>query len=150
MSQNERSGKRDLLYSAWHRARSIRRWLTPRDAHSCGVIDIDWCEFCVFCSQPLALIETQRSSNQPKPAKVTVALAQLAGLEAFSVSYVPTQGKLHDGEDIASFRVRQLWPLGSIEVAELEPGEYASWLCALRLGHECAAPKNPPATRRAA
>lgn len=132
MSLNERSGKRDLLYSAWHRPASIKRFLGARRAAQLMVIDIDWCEACYACKRPLALIETQRSGNAPKAATVTVALAKLAGLPAFSVSYEES----HEGGDIVRFRWKRLWPVGPALDQWFLPAEYAEWLWSLRRDHE--------------
>jgi len=130
MSSQERTGTRDLLYSKWHREASIRRFLPARCAYDLGMIDIDACEYCRYCNLPLALVETQRSTFGPKSATVTEALARLAGLPAFSVSYRATE----DGEDIAEFRVQQITPAQG-EARRLTPAEYAEWLLSLRFPH---------------
>lgn len=131
MSMHERTGTRDLLYSGWHRPRSIERFLGPRVATLVKVIDIDWCEACHWCDEPIALIETQQSSRAPKSARITVKLAQRADLAAYSVSYEPNGA----GDDIDMFRVRQLHPETG-EVVDLKPKTYARWLWALRRTHE--------------
>lgn len=132
MSMEERTGGRDLLYSGFHRPSSIRRFLTPREAASLCVIDIDFCEACCFCYQPLALIETQRSAHLPKQAPIMAKLAHLAGLPAWSVSYLPTD----DGADIEVFRVRQVEPFDD-EALTMSPDVYAKWLLHLRAAHVC-------------
>jgi hypothetical protein len=94
-------------------------------------IDIDFCEYCIHCNTPLALIETQRSVRDPKNARVTENLARMAGIEAYSVSYaVGSEGV------IESFRVRQLAPVRS-EVFTLTPYMYARFIRSLRVGHRC-------------
>ena len=128
---HERTGNRDLLYSGWHRPRSISRFLGRRIAALVTVIDVDWCEYCNWCYQPIALIETQESGRMPKSANVTQRLAARADLAAFSVSYEPSD----DGADILMFRVRQIHP-DSAEVVDLKPKTYARWLWGLRRTHE--------------
>lgn len=129
MSLDERTGKRDLLYSGWHRTQSIRRFLPYRVAATLKVVDIDWCEACHWCSEPVALIETQESDRGPKPAVITQNLARLAGLRAFSVSY-------HRGEDgdIDYFYVKQIAPASPWNT-QMRPEEYAGFLAALRDQH---------------
>jgi hypothetical protein len=132
MSMDERTGDRDLLYSGWHRPKRIRRFLDLRDAHSLVVIDIDYCEACHVCYQPLALIETQRSAHLPKQAPIMAKLAHLAGIPAWSVSYQPNDA----GDDIEIFRVRQIEPFDE-ESFTMSPEIYAKWLLNLRAAHAC-------------
>jgi hypothetical protein len=132
VSNEERTGMRDLLYSGWHRPSRIRRFLSLREAHSLTVIDIDYCEACDVCYQPLALIETQRSMHLPKQAPIMARLAHEAGLPAWSVSYQATD----EGDDIALFRVRQVEPFDE-EAFTMPPEIYAKWLLNLRAGHIC-------------
>lgn len=128
MSEAERTGTRDLTYSQWHRTSSLSRFVDKVDAWECGVIDIDWCEYCRYCKQPLALIETQASKATPKSATVTRNLAALAGISAYSVSFVVLD------DEIQRFRLRQIWPTES-SVYDLTPERYASFLCGLRRVH---------------
>ena len=130
MSQRERTGSRDLTYSRWHRMENIKRFLPLRIAACLKVIDIDWCEACQHCSEPLALIETQAGDRPPKPARISANLAQRAQIEAYSVSYVV------EGDDIAWFRVHRLWPVELTE-RRLSPDEYAGFLWSLRERHIC-------------
>lgn len=132
MSAKERTGSRDLTYSRWHREDNIRRYgLNRRQAYMLGVIDIDFCEYCRFCSTPLALIETQVSTNPPKRAPVMTRLARMASVPAYSVSIELDA----DGEP-AMFRSRRLHPPLNA-VAERTPDLYAWWLLSLRTDHEC-------------
>lgn len=137
MSMGERTNKRDLTYSAWHRPENIRRYLGVSIAAKLLLIDIDWCEACCFCSAPLALIETQISNGPPKEARITARLARMAGIPAFSVSVVLAE----DTREIAGFRVRQIMP-ASIEVQERTPSAYANFLWSLRSDHECEGTRN--------
>lgn len=132
MSMEERSGNRDLLYSGWHRPSRIRRFLTVREAASLVVIDIDFCEACSVCYQPLALVETQRSAHLPKQAPIMARLARLAGIPAWSVSYLPTD----EGDDIEVFRLRQVEPFDD-EAYTMSPDVFAKWLLHLRAAHVC-------------
>lgn len=138
MSGAERTGRRSLLYSGWHREHGLREryGFTAREAWSLGVIDVDSCEFCRHCLDPLALVETQESYRPPKPAPVMTRLAERAGIPAFSVSIIP--GAEHDPDPIALFMLRRLHP-PSDRVDVLTPAEYAAWLLTFRIGHECAA-----------
>lgn len=129
MSQRERTGRRDLTYSRWHRIDSVRRYLPVRIAWRLTAIDIDWCEACCYCSKPLALVETQVSDRCPKDATITAALARSAGIPAFSVSVV------YDGDEVCGFRVRDLLTAGPVR--DMEPVAYAWFLWSLRDGHEC-------------
>lgn len=138
MSAHEKTGRRSLLYSGWHRERGLREryGFTPRQAWSLGVIDIDSCEFCRHCFDPLALVETQESYRPPKPAPVMSRLAARAGIPAYSVSIVP--GAEQDSDPIALFMLRRLHP--PTEHMDVFTGaEYAAWLLSLRADHECKA-----------
>lgn len=133
MSQAERTGFRSLLYSGWHRRDRVSRFLGPVKAPRLSMIDIDWCEYCCYCSTPIALIETQESQNAPKSARVTRQLALMAGIRAYSVSYRASE----DGEDIELFQVQLIAPeIG--EAMAMEPNVYAYFLWSLRNGHTCA------------
>lgn len=145
MSERERTYERDLLYSEWHRTDALKRYIAHRDAFDCAVIDIDWCEFCRKCKQPIALVEAQCSESDPKEATITSALARLAGIAAYSISY----SKTNDGLDIEWFLVRQLIPLRTA-VQRLLPEEWARLLFDLRLEHEKAACQHKDARRQAA
>ena len=122
MSDNERTGTRDLTYRA---------------AWDCGVIDIDWCEYCRACNAPLALIETQHSSAPPKAARITTTLAKMAGLAAYSVSY-----STDDTGEIVGFRVQRLAPTET-DVVDMGPERYARWLVKLRADHTCSSVEPP-------
>jgi hypothetical protein len=130
MSQRERTGWRSEAYSRWHRTASISRYLPLRLAARLKMCDIDAVEACAYCSTPLALIEIQESTAPPKRATITARLASMAGIPAFSVSYVV------DGDDIAWFRQQRIAPtIGA--VADYPPDTYATWLASLREGHRC-------------
>lgn len=145
MSEREHSHERDLIYSAWHRTDALRRYIAHRDAFDCAVIDIDWCEWCRKCKQPIALVETQCSAKTPKEATITTALARMAGIAAYSISYTKTTDDL----DIEWFQVRQLVPLRG-EVERLLPEEWARRLFDMRRDHERTSCASPQARREVA
>lgn len=142
MSEHERTGKRDLLYSSWHRTDALKRYIGHREAFACAVIDIDWCEWCRKCKQPIALVEMQHSAYAPKDAPITAALARIAGIIAYSISYRTTSDDL----DIEAFQVRQLVPIRSA-VEQMTPGDWARVLYGMRLTHEATACSHPLAAR---
>ncbi len=125
MSERERTGHRDLTYSAWHRT------LDP----SLHYIDLDDVEFCAVCKKPLALIEVARDSGQWKPASVTWTLAKLAGLPAWCILY-----RVDEEGQIVSFRVRRL-PETQFDM--LTPEEYEDLLLNLRKKHTCKEARRP-------
>lgn len=111
MSRYERTGKRDLTFSHWHR-------MALPDATT--AIDVDLLEYCRECHAPLCLIEATREGDHPKPTIVTRELARAAGIPALLVRYTPgprcrcvkdyrAPGCVHG---IAGFRVRSIWPPG--------------------------------------
>lgn len=130
MTEHERIGTRDLTYSAWHRSKSLSRYVARRAAFECAVIDIDWCEYCRQCQEPLALIEMKRGAH-PKDAAVMTRLAEKSGVPAYSLSY-----ETNDHGDIALFRLRHLSPERS-RTFTFTPGEWAMWLVCLRERHGC-------------
>ena len=145
MSDTERTGWRTLKYSTWHRVKSLSRF-TPRPiAAEVAMIDIDGCEYCRRCSEPLALIETAETRADPKAARVTQALAARAGIAAYSVSYWSDDSdpacrdcsKPMSYADVVGFKVRQIEPYNR-EVRTLTPIDYTNFLLDLRYGHRCA------------
>lgn len=129
MSQHERTGTRDLTYSAWHRSRSTKRFLGAVRAAKLSMIDVDAVEFCFRCSKPLALIEVKDYHAQSLSMRVTLALADLAGIDAYLVLCWPTEA----GDDIERFEVRPR----SGQTVEMSPSEYAEWLWSFRDAHDC-------------
>lgn len=136
MSHKDRTGTRTLVYSGWHRRDSIKRYLrSVVSASQLTMVDIDSCEACCYCSAPLALIETEMTQRTtPKTARVTAALARLAGIPAYSVAYWSA-----DGSEIDRFVVRQIQPNDEWNRL-MSPAEYAEFLVALRDGHVCNTP----------
>lgn len=136
MSMHERTGHRDLTYSAWHRPASIKQYLSNYQAQHLTMIDIDWCEYCPRCSMPLAFVETQHGDRPPKPAPVTEKVAQLVGVPIWSVSYLTNAAN-----QIVAFRRRILWP--PLPEQRVTPATYAGWLWDLRTGHLCVDRRSP-------
>jgi len=119
----ERSGKRDLSYSIWHRK-------------TCGrhlyCIDIDAVEYCPRCNEPLALIELAVDIGQEHKSTVVMAnLAKKAGVPAYLVFYAKDAS-----DSIQSFRVSQEYPRMTDE-RQMTPFEYQMFLCSLRYRHKC-------------
>lgn len=115
MAIREMTGNRDLSYSAWHRARSIGRFLhgLNKDKHRVRLIDGPWCEYPDahktsvadqlgmvdidhvvyegkhFDRKPIALIESARTFGVmvDKKATITAKLGEAAGIPVFVVLY---------------------------------------------------------------
>lgn len=154
MSGSERSGRRDLLYSGWHRVERMREFIGGLKARHNKMIDLDDVEYCPTCNRALVLIETKNSANDPAsfPTYVTATLAIDAGICAFCVCYTCVCGvtgdkhETSDGCDVAEFRVRQIAP-GPGETLRMTPEAYAYWLYAFRVDHWriiCANPVRQP------
>jgi hypothetical protein len=130
MSRQERTGLRDLTYSAWH-----REWaglhIGEAAADKLKVIDLDWVEFCGNCWWPLALMELAVDDDQiNKTAIVTQRLAGLARLPSAVVFY----RKTGPPGGVSRFRVRVMTPAQRPETI-MAPHTYARWLWALHSQH---------------
>jgi len=126
MTRWERTGKRDLTYSRWHRN------IEPMDRNSLPYIDIDAVEYCPICKQPLALLELAEDVGQEyKATTVLRKLAELSGLPAFLVFYRKDQSGR-----IVHFRLRQVSPIYK-DWKSLTPNEYVAFLYYLRAEHVC-------------
>ena len=145
MSDGERTGFRTLVYSRWHRVSRIRSLIGAVRAAKLTMIDIDSCEACAYCGEPVALIETAHTTKEPKAAPITAFLAARAGILAFSVSYYGDIERSHcdgcgrDDErgEPTQFLVRQIQPADPW-VKLMSPTQYAEFLESLRDGHRCA------------
>lgn len=123
MSREERYGTRDLTYSAWHRSLSDEM----------TYIDVDGCEYCSKCREPLLLIEVAKDVGQAhKPTTVLQRLAKRADLDAICALYL-----LNDDGEIEGFRTRQVAPNFRREWHQLTPPEFAAGLQAIRQKHTC-------------
>lgn len=137
--QEEKYGVRDRAYSAWHRRRSISRYVGIEAAQTLSMIDLDMCmyvEFDDLSREPLCLVETARDVGQrEKSCSVTVRLAQRAKLPAYLVLYQcalePNPADV-DAPDIEGFRVKRVWPTPESEWRQLDPAEWAEALVRIR------------------
>jgi len=139
VSDEERYGARDLSYSAWHRVRSIARYVGLEAAQNLKMVDQDvtlYLELDPACRAPLALIETAQDVGQArKPASATARLAELCGLPAFTVLYkvASTPNPADPAQrDIEAFRVRRIWPAPEHDWRSLTPKEWAKGLLQVR------------------
>lgn len=96
MSDHERYGQRDMLFSRWHRSLD----------KTYKFLDIDWIEFCHVCSEPLAFIEIAQDVGQDwKPTTVLERAAKRANVPAFCILY-----QVERGRSIVGARVRRVFP----------------------------------------
>jgi hypothetical protein len=142
MSQEERYGARDLTYSAWHRRLSTRRFVGIEKAQLLAMIDLDmslWVEYDDRTKEPLALIETAKDVGQRfKSSTVTTNLAKRTQppLPAYVLLYTPSKECRNPADrrwlDIASFRVKRLWPNPEPLWRVMTPDDWARFLVTLR------------------
>jgi len=151
MADLEKYGFRNAAYSAWHRPKSIGRYIDEETAEAMRQIDLDailgddmelrnevttWIEFARSSSWPLALIETAVDVGQSdKPTRVTQSLARMSDLPG-AVALYKLSELLNPADrranDIESFRVRRLWLDPESEFRLLSPSQYAKWLVKAR------------------
>jgi len=94
----EKTEQRDLTYSRWHR----------QFTGEYRFIDIDHVEYCPYCNEPLALIETARDVGQTyKCAEITTLIAKKIGVFSLIVLY-----KVNESGEIINFRVKYTNPNG--------------------------------------
>ena len=79
MSNHERTGRRTLVWSEWHRVNVPDDW---------PMIDIDGMPYCPRCCSPLYLVEVV-AGNQDKATTVTKAAAQLMSVPVVLVRTYP-------------------------------------------------------------
>ena len=136
--QEERYPSRDRHYGLWHRPRSITRFLAPAEARALTMADLDsvlFAEYDFPWKLPLCLVEVGRDIGQEKPTGVTRKLAQLAGIPAFVALYTPANEPSPanpDWPDIASFRIRRLWPVPERGWRRITPATWARALVRIR------------------
>lgn len=135
----ERTGKRDLSYSHWHRG----HW-DGGPAKSSTYQDIDGLEYCKGCGAPLLLVETaiDNGRDRLKGHRPMLALAKLADVPAVLVFYELGLGKWceYDGESfitIAKVTVRYVHPERTAEHV-MTPEEWAREIDQLHEDHQCA------------
>lgn len=139
----EKYYNRDLSYSIWHRHPNL-----PKDI---SWIDIDACEYCDICKEPLALIELAIDVGQEeKPFTVTKKLAEKANIEAYLVLYkldfdnpIKKYSKNAQGNKVKiihypviSFRVKQIFPKHT-KFYHLSLDRYQKFLTDMRYKHRC-------------
>lgn len=149
----------DLSYSQWHR--DYLPHLYVRRGHRFDVVDRDWSEFCHYCREPLALIETLRDVGQDitdKNTRQTVRWAEMAGKDAFIAAFqVPRPSEvqaridalerevreLENAYPITGFRTRQLYPRPASDVRQMTPVGWAKAIHDLHLRHYVVCPRRP-------
>ncbi len=137
--QEERYGTRDRAYSAWHRRRSISRYVGIEAAQTMSMVDLDmalYVEYDDLSRDPLCLVETARDVGQrEKSCSVTVRLAKRAQLPAYLVLYQcalePNPADV-DAPDLEGFRVKRVWPAPESEWRSLSPSAWAEALVRIR------------------
>ncbi len=134
----ERFQSRDLSFLAWHRPQSISRYLRREDAVQLTMLDVDSILFSEYDSTyrlPLALVEVAVDVGQEKLADITQKLAEFAGLPAYVALYSVSANANPANEqwpDIASFRVKRLWPHPEDGWRVLTPQQWADALVRIR------------------
>ncbi len=129
---------RDRAYGAWHRTKSIGRFLDDAQARSMTMADLDSVLFVEYghCSKlPLALVEVGRDIGQEKPTGVILELARLANLPAFVALYSLSERANPASPawcDIDEFRVKRVWPNPERGWRTLSPSEWAEALVKIR------------------
>jgi hypothetical protein len=142
MSQEERTGKRDLTYSKWHRRMSTRRFVGIEDAQLLAMIDLDASLFVEYddgTKEPLALCEIARDTGQShKTATVTTKLAMRTRdpvVPAYLILYMVGRNAnpaYPEEFDIERFRVKRLWPNPYNEWRIATPEKWCKFLLRLR------------------
>lgn len=137
--QQERYSERRHDYSAWHRSKSICRYVGEEQARELSMIDLDmpvYVEYANDGKQPLALIELAQDVNQPfKTSTVTLNLAKRANIPCYVVLYElsdtpnPADPKW---KDIKSFRIKRLYPEPENGWRLLTPQEWSEGLLKIR------------------
>jgi hypothetical protein len=129
---------RDRAYGAWHRFKSITRFLDRNQAQSMTMADLDSVLFVEYGHSgklPLALVEVAQDVGQEKPTGVIRELAKMADLPAFVALYTPAARANPASpawNDIEQFRVKRVWPKPEPEWRTLSPGEWAAALVQIR------------------
>lgn len=131
MTQERRAVRsaHDVYLDFWHRKVALSRFLGRR-AQFVSLIDIDCCEYCSLCFEPVALLETKDIRAKSKSGTVTSKLASRARLPAWVVEYSLNEV----GDDIDWFQITPWHPKGCGS-RRLSPQQYAEWLWYLRREH---------------
>ena len=125
MPQEQRFEKRDT-FSVFHRTDKIIRYCkNEEEARRLAMVDIDaafWIEYPDGTRKLAALMETALDKEQDyKPAFILQELARRANIRAFVVLYRETPDR-----DIASFRVKRLYPIADREWKIMTPQEFVT------------------------
>lgn len=136
MSFAERTGKRDLSYSAWHRPASIQRFIGRIAAQELMMVDIDAVECVARTREPVAMCETAIDIGQEiKPSTVTLKVARACNVPCFTVLYsLAKRANPADDHwlDIDQFRVKRIDSDIDADWTIYTPTEWARILCTLR------------------
>jgi len=137
--EKEMFGTRDLCYSAWHRAASIRRFVGWEHAQLLAMVDADCILFLEYhdrSKEPLALIEAAIDVGQDyKAATAITQLAKRARIPAYLVLYEraavinPADPRWND---VCGFRIKRLWPRADRAWRTVPPKEWAHALLQIR------------------
>lgn len=137
--EEERWGARDLSYSAWHRARSISRYIGWEQAQLLSMCDADsvlWLEYDQHGKEPLALIEAAVDVGQlAKPATAITRLARRAQIPAYLILYQRSERPNpadRRWRDLSGMRVKRLWPRAELGWRQLKPDQFAKALLQIR------------------
>jgi len=159
MSQERRHGRgHDFYMDVWHRKDSMRRFVDGVTAGWMSQIDVDSCEYCHMCYEPVALIETKDVKEVSKVWTVTRNLATRADLEAYLVEYELSGTRLKcvscdrvdgaDDIDLVMFHVTRWDATTGLFVRDpMSPQAYAEWLWKLRYPHWTTECRNPAAPK---
>lgn len=114
-------------FSEWHRKQSgIRQ------------IDIDGCEVCEYCYEPLALTETSYDKGQTFKAFWTTRLLALkANIPAYLILY--TVDEATENRDVVSLRIKRIAPEVSKDWKVIKPEDFRQELLRVQAAHrkEC-------------
>lgn len=121
MTAIERTGRRDLGFSRWHRTHL---------GADCSASDVDLMGYCATCLAPLYVIESTRADWHP--AHVVMDLADRLGVPGFLVYYA------NDESGVAS-SVRAYGRVAADGRRHLiaADGDFATELTRLRRLHRC-------------
>lgn len=134
----ERYLARDRSYGAWHRVASIQRFMKPEHAYSLTMADLDSVMFAEYnhaSKLPLCLVEVAVDVGQEKPTGILSCLAQRADIPAYVALYshaAATNPADSNWPDIASFRIKRVWPAPERRWRHISPNEWASALVQIR------------------
>ena len=137
--QKEQYGTRDLSYSAWHRAASIRRFVGWEHAQLLNMVDADcvlFLEYHQSTKEPLALIEAAIDVGQEYKAATAIArLAKRARIPAYLVLYRQSESPNPADPrmpDVSGFRIKRLYPRAETKWRAVPPAEWAMALLRIR------------------